>query len=905
MRRNDLEADRACRSGRFIVLLGLVFMGTLAGSAGALAQPATIEVGEGEKPSLAPDGSFVVFDCDGPGDDFVICLYEVATGTLVQHTLPLRNIAFENITMSDAAEFIAIAAIDDTIDSGPQVHLYEPATGNLQVISVNAQGEPGESNNENPAISRDGRFTVFESDSTNFGFFRPEPNEHYDLYRYDRQTGVLSRASDPWDGLPVQLDGNEHLVDDVPYGTSDVSNDGLRMVFASAASNLVAGDDNEDDDGFVRDHADATVRRFSVDSSGNECDFIAVRQSAISGDGNVVAFIARGFNQGPQGNSACLDSNALFQQAFLHDLETRQTFMVSRTPSGEEPIRQLPDGTTTVGTAEADAVHISGDGRFVAYLSNATNIVEGFPLDTGDDLFVFDRLTGQNTQENMDPSGQPWTGEALGHHFGMSEDGRFLVFDVRDASGVRHVYLRDRGDVLPPSVTQLSATPENPAPGNDVMLEARASELATGQQTVVSAEYRVDADGWMPMIASDGAFDSNVELIEAVIPAIELPIGERQLCVRATDGLGWTSAPTCTTLIVGDPGTGQVGLKIRCLHNPLYPQPGETVTVSAQSIDEDGNPIVSDQIALYPNDPDNPLVTLGVDSATTTFPAPADRFVYGCAADRATESAFSRIRTVEVGEPEVEDFPAIPVILHGDIKDKIDLLFVPDSDAYPDGASDAAFLEDMFELIDEGLFRIPWFVEFQWAFNIWLAREPGFVTSVAGFCQPATLPNSRLRFVFADAVGVIHATDCRDNWFPGKPYTTQFDRDSLQVVAHEIGHAVFSLADEYVTNNTFRFTVPKLPNLFVTLLSCRQAALNRGKDPDECRLLPNPLALWIFEPDYLIPGNPTAETRDLMQQTGAELCDFDPGFVCQRYSVGDSEEARMRWKIGRCIEGKC
>lgn len=884
-------------------------------SAGAWAQATTIAIGEGRWPSMAPDGSFVVFDCDGTaGDDYVICLYEIATGILTQHTLPLRNIQYEKITMSEGAGFIAIQAVNPDTDSGPDIYLFERETGALQVVSANAQGEPGDLNDKHPAISRDGRFVVFESDSNNFGFFRPgTPPRHFDLYRYDRQTGVLSRASDPWFGGTVQLGGDyggtEHLHEGVPYGTSDGSNDGLRMVYVSAATNLVPGDDNDTDDGFVRYHADSAVVRFTVDSSGNECDGVFVDQSVISGDGNVVAFVGAGLNDGVGGLEGCFDPNTIDRQAFLHDLESGQTLMVSRTPSGEEPIIEFPDGSTAIAKAVGDAIHVSRDGRFIAYLSPATNIVPGFPLDTGDDLFVFDRLAGENTQQNLDPSGEPWTGETMGHHFGMSEDGRFLAFDLRDGtgSGIRRVYLRDRGDVLPPTVRQVEATPENPGPPEDVDLIARISDLSTGQANIASAQYRVDAGLWMPMSASDGAFDTSVESVQAVIAAIELPMGAREICVRGTDALGWTSEPTCIDMVVGDPGTGQVGLKIRCLHEPLYPQPGETVTISAQTIDQDGNSVVSDQIELYPDDRDNPVVVAGVDSATTTLAAPADKFMYGCAADRVTESAFSRFRVVDVGAPEVADFPAIPILNHGSHREKIDLLFMADAEAYPDGAQDAEFLANLHELVDEGLFRIPWFVEFQWAFNIWIAREPGFIASVAGLCQPATIPDSRLRFAFADAVGLIHTTDCRDNWLPGRPYTTEFNPLRLQVVAHELGHTVFSLSDEYTTSPTVRFTTPKLPNLFPSELFCRFKALDRGKDPEECRLLPGFTlgGLWIFEPDYNIPGDPVGETRDLMQQTGAEACDSNPAQNCDRYRVGDSEEARMRWKLGRCSGGKC
>lgn len=893
---------------RLRACLALCLVVSLTLAADVYGQASTIVVGEGQRPSLAPDGSFVVFDCDDtPFVDNIICLYEVATGSLTQHTLPIDNIEWQTISMTDNAELIAISANDPALETGPQVHIFERQTGTLRVVSVNRNGELGDGSHEAPAMARDGRFVIFESTSNNWNFPRPEPKDHWDLYRYDRRTGVLNRTSDPWDGSPVQLDGREHLRDDTTYGTSDVSDDGLRMVYASVAPNLVPGDNNQSLDGFVRYHDD-TVVRFTLDSAGNECETVLLDQSAISGDGRVVAFVGGGWNRDSSGERVgCLDPDPQTRQAFVHDLETGQTFMVSGTPAGEQPIWERPDGSTGIATAQEDVILISQEGRFIAYQSNATNIVPGTPLDSRNDLFVFDRLSAENTLQSIDPSGQPWTDESLGATFGMSEDGRFLVFDLREGTGNRTVYLRDRGDVLPPSITELAATPENPAPGDDVTVEARISDLATGEATIASAEVRVDTGSWAPMNATNGAFDQIIEYVDALVPAVELPTGEREICVRATDSRGWTSRPYCTTVVVGDAGTAQVGLKIRCLHEPLYPEPGDTVTIAAETIDQQGDPIISDAIELYADDPNNPIVTVGVDSATTTFTAPAGEFFYGCAADRATENAFSRFRTVDVGVPELPDFPAIPVLYHGPIEEKIDLLFVPEADAYPDGEVDANFLANMHRIVDEGLFEIPSFVEFQWIFNIWLAREPGFVTSVTGKCLPATLPDSKARFAFADATGVIHATDCRDNWTPGRPYTTRFRPTRLQIVAHELGHAVFSMADEYVTDLTVRFVSPKLPNLFPSDLLCRLNALDRKKNPEECRQLPALIGdgLWVFEPDYRIPGDEENETRDLMQQTGAATCDFDTGLLCDRYEIGDSEEAKFFWKLNRCFGGKC
>jgi hypothetical protein len=273
--------------------------------------------------------------------------------------------------------------------------------------------------------------------------------------------------------------------------------------------------------------------------------------------------------------------------------------------------------------------------------------------------------------------------------------------------------------------------------------------------------------------------------------------------------------------------------------------------------------------------------------------------------------------TVDIGDPLIPGFPAIPVIFHGAMSESIDLVFLPEIDSYPEGALSEAFQEDIYEIVREGLFEIPWFVRWQYVINVWIAKEgtdvfPRALPGQDPLCAAVKPPGYGKRYSFGDAVGVIHAEDCRDVAIPLWPFTTRFgegDEHNLQVVAHEIGHKAFSLADEYVTSPTVRFSTPPNPNLFPTLANCRFAAEERDKNPDECRELPGGLlnlnGRFIFEPDYLNEDDPESEVRDLMQQTGNGPCSFDDSETCQRYQIGDSEEARVFWKLSKCIGGDC
>src|SRR5262249_13194982 len=76
--------------------------------------------------------------------------------------------------------------------------------------------------------------------------------------------------------------------------------------------------------------------------------------------------------------------------------------------------------------SDGDSVRptISADGRFVAFDSTATNLVQG---DTNgwDDIFVHDRLTGTTVRVSVDSAGHE--ADAAGAKSAISGDGRFVV----------------------------------------------------------------------------------------------------------------------------------------------------------------------------------------------------------------------------------------------------------------------------------------------------------------------------------------------------------------------------------------------------------------------------------------------------------------------------------------------
>ncbi|HVL91241.1 MAG TPA: hypothetical protein VM841_13490, partial [Actinomycetota bacterium] len=132
------------------------------------------------------------------------------------------------------------------------------SAGTTQRASVPVSGvdsAPGRSS-FNPAVSFDGRFVAFDSDSP--ALIEHDRNDHADVFRFDRRSGTVERVSVSSGGS----EGNAGSYDPA------MSADGRFVAFASSASNLIPGDRNNTFDVFVRDLARGSTRLASVDPTG-------------------------------------------------------------------------------------------------------------------------------------------------------------------------------------------------------------------------------------------------------------------------------------------------------------------------------------------------------------------------------------------------------------------------------------------------------------------------------------------------------------------------------------------------------------------------------------------------------------------------------------------------------------
>lgn len=274
-----------------------------------------------------------------------------------------------------------------------------------KIVSVASDGTQGNGQSrpfDGVAISGDGRYVAFSSDASNL--VPGDTNGVSDVFVHDRMTGETTRVSVASDGA----EGNGQA------GVPTISADGRYVAFSSQASNLVLNDTNNNKDVFVHDRTTGETARVSVNTTGEEGNGISeTYSSSISADGRFVSFYSYASNLVPQDTNGSLDT-------FIHDRATGQTARVSVTSDGTE------------GNDESDVSSLSADGRYVAFSSKASNLV---PNDTNDtwDIFVHDRSTGETTRVSMASDGAE--GNDSSYLDSISADGRYVAF-VSSASNL-------------------------------------------------------------------------------------------------------------------------------------------------------------------------------------------------------------------------------------------------------------------------------------------------------------------------------------------------------------------------------------------------------------------------------------------------------------------------------------
>lgn len=282
-------------------------------------------------------------------------------------------------------------------------------------VSVAADGTEGDGPSYIDAFTEDGRYVVYDSESTNLN---PDDTDDYtDVYVLDRTTGVNELATVDSDEVKAPTGGY--------FG--EITPDGRYVAFSTNAG-LVPADTNQLYDIYVRDRTNGTTTLASVPSAGG-IGTGSARFGVISDDGRYVAFEYDGDDM------VNGDANG-YGDVFVRDMVANTTVIAS-----------VSSAEVSANSQSYDP-QISGNGRYVIFTSDSTNLVAGDP-DNETQVFVRDLQAGTTTLGSATNSGG--FGNARAIEGDISSDGRYVVFAspatdliTPATNGSYQVFRRDR-----------------------------------------------------------------------------------------------------------------------------------------------------------------------------------------------------------------------------------------------------------------------------------------------------------------------------------------------------------------------------------------------------------------------------------------------------------------------------
>ena len=314
--------------------------------------------------------------------------------------------------------FVSLSTNFVTGVNGSQIYFHNRQTNQIEVISRDSDTtavNKGDGVSSDPAISADGRFVAFVSQSTNL----VAGVSGQQVYLRDRQTGQTTLISKSSSGVTSNGGVNS---------SPAISSDGRYIAFVSVATNLgVAGGNQQI---YLHDRVTGITSLITKDNNAVPGDGTSATP-AINADGRYIAFASVSTNLGAAGGN---------QQIYIHDRLTGAngtTSLVSK------------DSVPTAGNGNSSTPSVSGDGRFVAFVSGATNIVTGF---SGQQVYVHDRNTGANGTNSLisrDNSGVPNAGNQNSSAPSISSDGRYVAFtslatNLETSVSGQQIYRHDR-----------------------------------------------------------------------------------------------------------------------------------------------------------------------------------------------------------------------------------------------------------------------------------------------------------------------------------------------------------------------------------------------------------------------------------------------------------------------------
>ncbi|MEU8981806.1 hypothetical protein [Streptomyces sp. NPDC048309] len=379
--------------------------------------------GASAAPAISADGRYVAFtsaadnlergDRNGVADVFVRDLRTGRTQRIAEGPADEPALSADGRYVVFATTAALVKADDNGLDD---IYLYDRRTHRTQRISTgHADAPPRYKLNYSPTISANGRFVTYATSTPDAA--PGDTNGRDDAIVLDRKTGRTELVQYRTDGA----------LGDSDSGATSFSADGRFVAFDTAAQLDPSHDFTHALNVYVRDRAKGTTEQVSLPTR-----YVYKKSSwggSISANGRLVAFSSNV-------NSLVPGDTDFFTDVFVFDRDRRTTVRVSTAADGTSP-----DGPS-------QGVILSADGRRVAFVSSASNLVPG---DTNGvaDVFVKDLKTGAVERVSLAADGSQADGPT--DAVSLSRDGRAAFSSTAgnlvpgDTNGVADIFVRHLG----------------------------------------------------------------------------------------------------------------------------------------------------------------------------------------------------------------------------------------------------------------------------------------------------------------------------------------------------------------------------------------------------------------------------------------------------------------------------
>ncbi len=310
---------------------------------------------------------------------------------------------------ADEGRYVAFVSYTKGLGGGSgkyrQVYWRDRKTGETRLVSQGMNGVEGNQNSHAPAISADGKSVAFESYATNL--VPTDTNNARDVFVWNYDRNTVTAVSE-----------NRGIEANSECFEPTISGDGSLIAFSSSADNLAPGVSGTSTvNVYLRDMRSGAVTLISKNEKDGKGG--GGSRPSISEDGSRIAF----YNYFPLTQE---DRNNLWD-IYVWQNGMPKLKRVSKTASGGDKDQGDESSSRVVSPA------ISGNGRYVAFATTATNMVAG-DSNKLQDVFVVEIDSGRLVRASLGESNTQGDGDSpseQGARIAISNDGNLVVFSTK------------------------------------------------------------------------------------------------------------------------------------------------------------------------------------------------------------------------------------------------------------------------------------------------------------------------------------------------------------------------------------------------------------------------------------------------------------------------------------------